>query len=267
MGSSEPALVPGDVVDAPPPGREQWLFTDRRIAGVTFRGLADAWGWLQFRNCAFVECTFERCEVNWRFGGRGFEQDAASWISASRFVRCDLRQFKVAYGGVEGSVFENCRWDFPNFLRNTDLISNRFIGIVRRLIILGQDDTPPGEMSQPRARANVIRGNDFRAADLRELELRNGVPVEDQLWPEGPNCGVIDRYPERMEILLSQLQGRDDNEAKRWRIWLSTLAIHHGPATQQQSTWERWDDPSKNAIWNGVLAALAAVELDGAPRP
>lgn len=261
MAATEPGLRPGDVVETSPAGGVQWLIADRKIEGVTFRGLGDAWGWLRFRNCELVDCTFERCRVNWDFGGRPFEQDAASLISSSRFIRCDLRQFQVAYGGVEHSLFQNCRWDFPNFLHHTDLVENRFVGIVRRLIIWGKDVAETSEVLQPRSRPNVISGNDFRDADLRELELRYGVPVAEQMWPHGQHCGVIDRYPERIDAVAAHLNHRHDQDADRWRIWLSTLAIHHGLDTDQQTMWDRWDDPSKSPVHNAVLAALAALEL------
>ena len=165
------------------------------------------------------------------------------------------------YGGVHDSLFERCRWD-ANFVRTFDLVDNRFVGIVRRLVLCGEDASL-GVDIPARSRPNLITGNDFSAADLRGCEVRDGVPVEAQRWPAGPHCGSIDRIPERLAALAGRIGGEPD--AGRLRHWLSTYETCHGAGTRQTTVWARWDDPERKPVANRFVQLLAGVELPARP--
>jgi hypothetical protein len=50
----------------------------------------------------------------------------------------------------------------------------------------------------PRRRVNEFRGNDFSEADIDYVDLRDGIDVSAQRWPEGDGYYHLDRWPERL---------------------------------------------------------------------
>ncbi|NHA67338.1 hypothetical protein [Phycicoccus flavus] len=252
-----PELPPGTVVRRPPTGTV-WQFRDRRIEGVTFRGVRTPEEWLSFERTVFVDCTFERCDLQWDWGGDHEHQDDGPHLLGCRIVRCDLRNTSLPYGRIEGSTFDTCRWH--SHLDAVDLVDNVFVGVVDSLSLWGRNQ-PLIPSIRPRSRPNEIRGNDFTAADLRGLGLHAGVPVHDQRWPEGPGCGVVERVPERVAALRARTEGSPDpadqelvDAVTDWEYW-------DDPGNRQQDAWLRWDDPSMPESSNRFHRALAELDL------
>ncbi len=254
-----PELRWGTVVEQRPADAVVWEFRDRVVEGVTFRGIRDGEEWLSFQRATFVDCTFEGCALQWDFGTHHERQDEAADLVRCRIRGCDLRQFSLSYGRIEGCTFEGCRWD-RHHLRNVDLVDNVFLGVVESLTLWGRDVPIVEGLLRPRPRPNEIRGNDFRRADLRGLALRAEVPVRDQLWPESPSCAVVDRVPERVAAILERTRGSDDPvdkelhfEAQGWHFW-------NVPGAEQSQLWLRWDDPSMPDASNRFHRALAETD-------
>lgn len=255
-----PALKPGDVVEAGPKEGAFWEFKNRRIEGVTFRRLKDAGDWMGFRSCQFVDCVFDRCLVNWDWGGHGSDVASGSRFDGCHFLKCDLRWFPRLHGRIERCTFQDCKWKTAMF-RSNDLVANRFLGVVDSLTIWGRE-VPVIPGTPVREGPNLILGNDFRDADLRGLGLRAEVPVRDQLWPEGPHCAVVDRVPERVVQLQRRLDGRTDPESAallRQADWYQRWA---DPETTQTVGWLRWNDPIMPEDNNRFHRALAELDLD-----
>lgn len=128
--------------------------------------------------------------LEWRFDGRR--------LGSIRFERIrdgwDWLTFRDC-------TFESCNWE-PLHLRSTDLVGNRFVGVVRGLSLWGRDDS--------RTRPNEIRGIDFTEADMQGLGLNSEVPVDDQLWPLGENYIRLERKPDRMQSLRRRLECHGD---------------------------------------------------------
>jgi hypothetical protein len=252
-----PELVPGTRVQRP----EQdvmWRFFDRRIEGVTFRGIRDGAKWLSFRHTEFVDCTFERCDLRWSWGGHHEHQDWGPRFVGCRFDRCDLNNTEFPYGRIEGCTFDSCRW--KTHLRSVDLVDNVFLGVVDSLTIWGRHSQLLATM-RSKDQPNVITGNNFSAADLRGLGLRGGMPVLDQQWPTGPGCAIVDRIPERVALIEARAEARADpvdqellDSVRWWRYWRS-------PGTEQDIAWLRWDDPAMTEESNRFYRALAEVRL------
>lgn len=240
-----------------------WPGVTDRIEGVTFRGLRDAVAWLSFTRCELIDCVFEDCTVDWDFGGRTADQQAASVLTGCRFVGCDMREFRCHYGRVIGSVFQECDWRGAS-LSTLDLVDNRFVGVVESLTLFGVD-LPLYPGAPCRDQRNVLRGNDFRESDLRGLGLRAGVPVEHQRWPQGEACAVVDRVRERVVELGRGLRGRSDPEAELLRTAIGDFEFWDVLAVPQDSLWMRWDDPIMPERSNTFHRALSQVKLTASP--
>lgn len=253
-----PELPPGAVV-ARPPASTVWDFSDRTLHDVTFRGVRDGEEWLAFRRTVFQGCTFERCDLQWHWGSHHERQDEAARFVGCRIVRCDLRNTSFAYGRIEGCTIDSCRW--RRHLTAVDVVDTVFLGVVDGLTLWGRDLSLPGTV-RPRERPNEIRGNDFRGADLRGLGLMAGVPVHDQLWPEGPACAVVDRVPERVAAILRRTEGSDDPADVALRDSAQWYLDWREPGTEQDTLWLRWDDPSMPEASNRFHRAVAHTSPD-----
>ena len=254
-----PDLSRGTVVERRPADGTVWQFRDRHIEGVTFRGIRDGAEWMSFRRVVFVDCTFEDCDLQWAWGSHHERQDEAAHLLGCRVVGCDLQNTSLAYGRIEGCTVERCQWREP--LTAVDLVDNVFVGVVESLTIWGRH-VPLAAVITPRPRPNEIIGNDFRGADLRGLGLHAEVPVRDQLWPEGPDCAIVERVPERVAAILERTAGADDplgrelHESARW--W----GLSNDDDAIQSEAWLRWDDPVMPDFSNRFHQALAETRLD-----
>lgn len=229
---------------------------DRVVDGVTFRGIHDADEWLSFAGVRFVDCTFEDCNLQWHFGADHERQERASHLIGCRILGCDLRNLSLAYGRIEGCTFEACQWG--RHLGTLDLVDNAFLGVVEALTLWGRD-LPLADLI-PRPRPNEIRGNDFRRADLRGLGLWAEVPVRDQLWPEGPNCAIVDRVPERIAAIVERTAASDDPRDQELHVSATWWDVMHPPGTEQSALWLRWDDPAMPDESNRLHRAIGRTE-------
>jgi len=247
---SGPGLPPGAIVKRRPVDGSEWKIDGRRIEGVTFDRIKDGREWLTFRDCEFVDCLFDRCTLNWILGNSALDPGAASRFVRCRFTACDLGLMRAREVRFEDCTFTSCKWE-PLHLRATDLIRNRFVGVVRGLTLWGRE-------AEPGARANHIYGNDFSEADLRGVGLRGEVPVDDQLWPAGDNYVRVDRMPDRMRALRTRLEL--DGDSLRLLDWLKFNEVDLRPELLQSVDIVRLDDPAMSE--ESLRARRALVDVD-----
>jgi uncharacterized protein YjbI with pentapeptide repeats len=143
-------------------------------------------------NCEFADCDFSRVSVEWLpFAGGG-----------SRFLRCRFAGAQI--GDFDEVALVEC--DFTNahlngwFTWDADVIDCRFAGRLEGVVFTATDSDGRGH--------NEIRGNDFRDADLVDVDFRNGVDLDAQLLPESEDYLRIRDLPSTLR--------RTRAEVKRW---------------------------------------------------
>jgi hypothetical protein len=148
------------------------------------------------------------------FSGRRF--DYLSIGEGSRLVGCDFRRIRVTGGGLGGgkrpTVYQECVFDGAR-LQNvipgrasfvscsfrdvtiTDLrchsaefVDCVFSGQLKTVIFNGRVTNPDPELGRS---VNAFQGNDFREADLRDVEFRTGIDLDRQLLPDGPEYLLV----------------------------------------------------------------------------
>lgn len=142
---------------------------------------------------------------------------------------------------------------------STDLVENRFVGLVRGLTVAGRSQPysapPPDHRVKLPGRENVVTGNDFTAADLQGLGLRRGVALDQQRWPSGPDV-VLDRVPERVEMVLASLP---PDESPDRRLLIALLARER-ERDGQSTRFFRYDDPTMGRVHPVMVRLLGDVQ-------
>ena len=168
-------VVAGGTVVRPGLGRLRYFAT--RFEGVRVEGLSRMREWVSFQGCEFAECDFVDCDLDGSFCGALADPAAASTFTGCRFVRCRLADAYLGGARLERCVFEDCDFDGVFFV-STDLVENRFVGLVKSLSIAARSSEysapPPNHKVKLPPRENEVRGNDFTAAELQGLGLREG---------------------------------------------------------------------------------------------
>jgi hypothetical protein len=142
-------------------------------------------------DCRFIECDFSRVEVEWLPFANGDSLFRDCRFDGARIgdfgdVRLDRCQFVGA--DLEG-------W----FTRTADLVDCRFAGRLSRVVFNGRDVEG--------SRTNEFVGNDFREADLDDVDFRD-IDLDAQLLPQGDEC-----------IRLRDLQERVNAVRKTVKAW------------------------------------------------
>jgi hypothetical protein len=193
-------------VEGPPPPRETRIRTDLRdirfepetpnvvlervtAERVDFSELS-FWAFTA-EDCRFIDCDFSRVEVEWLpfAGGDSLFRDCrfdGARIGDFGDVRLERCQFADA--DLEG-------W----FTWTADLVDCRFAGRLSGVVFNGRDAEG--------SRTNEFVGNDFREADLDDVDFRD-IDLDAQLLPQG------DEY-----IRLRDLQERVNTVRKTVKTW------------------------------------------------
>lgn len=176
--------------------------------------------------------SFNRCDF-----GRAVLRQASlglpprSIYRECRFDRADLRQCDPGLARFERCSFDGAKLDNWNCAMN-DFVDCRFSGRLRRVVFSGGLHVDPSlaEGAPPRLKAlmapyppNEFHGNDFRNADLDEVEFRGGIDLDAQLLPDDPAYVRLDIRPEilaRVEAYVVTLEGAERTEAQSLLDWL-----------------------------------------------
>ena len=188
------------------------------------------------------QTTFEDCQfVGTRLSGVEPGQ--------ARFVRC-------SFDGADLSGW--------NAVAN-ELIDCRFSGLLKRCNFWGapvDDWLAPGHL-KPRRTRNEFRGNDFRAAELRDVSFVGGIEIGAQLWPASDEYIRLDRLPERIAQARPIVEAWTDPVGRK--LGLIMLAVYSEAGFEQQAELfaHRSLEGIPKAIAEQVWAALAASDIAG----
>jgi hypothetical protein len=142
--------------------------------------------------------SFERCDFSRVTIGSG-NMGSLPWVTYRdcRFVRANLSRALPAIARFEGCLFDHAtldRWFCPQ----AEFVDCVFAGPLRSVRFHGTVDRPDIAARLGRTR-NEFVGNDFRAADLVDVELVGGIDLSRQHWPDSPEYVVVTELPQRLE--------------------------------------------------------------------
>lgn len=177
--------------------------------------------------------TFERCDFSRSVLKVGsFSVPPPSVYRGCRFDRADLRQCNPGLARFEQCSFEGAKIDGWESW-NAEFVDCRFAGRLRKVIFsagMGGDpeiyERAPEHLKRfhkPRSEPLAFRGNDFRNADLDEVEFRGGIDLDAQLLPDDPAYIRLDIRPEtlaRVEAYANTLPGEERTQAQSLLGWL-----------------------------------------------
>ena len=134
------------------------LFEDSSFRQLRRPASDGTWGQgsLARRPSVYRRCTFDG--VRFRIRG-GFS------VGVARFEQCSFRRCDF------GEHFSFC----------ADYIDCVFIGPIKRAVFYGA--APDGHWCD--GKVNILQGNDFSEAELRDVAFRGGVDLAAQRWSEG----------------------------------------------------------------------------------
>jgi hypothetical protein len=251
------SVIEGGVVDraGPEPARHERV----RFVGTRFVGIAGMRGRLSFEACELDDCEFVDCDVDATFCGALAYPESASRFVGVRFVRSRVAGAYLGGARLERCLFEDC--DFEGAIWDSvDVVDCTFTGVVASLNLSASSGPisrpPPFHRDKLPPRTNLITGNDFSRADLRALNLRHGVRVDQQRWPGDPSYVVLDRLPERLAAVLDALEGATDSDSRTLRLMLANEA-----RTGQEADLYRLDDPAMSPVHHRLVRLLADVNV------
>ena len=186
----------------PPP--KVW-FEDAHLEDVDFSRLK-----IDFFVAA--DSTFDRCDFNRSLivgslsgaPGRAVFRDCV-------FDRANLRNAAPGNGRFERCSFDHAKLDGWNSW-SAEFVDCRFAGPLRKVEFRGistyeaaaqrRTATINGDSSSDRGR-NEFRGNDFRDADLEQVEFIDGIDLDAQRLPDGPDYLRVDVRPETIDRVVA----------------------------------------------------------------
>jgi hypothetical protein len=159
------------------------------------------------QKCRFVDCDFSRVQVEWLPFANG----------GSLFQRCSFAEARIADFGR--ARFEGC--NFANadlegwFTWAADVVDCRFAGRVTGVVFSGADTD---------GTRREFRGNDFREADLDDVAFRNGIDLDAQLLPDGPEYIRLRDMSSRIERARRDVEAWSDEEAREVALQMLGIA-------------------------------------------
>jgi uncharacterized protein YjbI with pentapeptide repeats len=225
---SEPAQIIGHDLEGGrfdvDPGRDYW-FEQITLCGVDFGGAQfgkpDGEGGLTVSACLLEDCnfsdsTFHSADLGW--GERTVYRRCA-------FDRASLRQILGRSPLMMAFTLGRARFEDCTFLDATirgwlaheaEFVRCRFRGTIDRCRFFGTWEERRW-LGLRRPRRNEYRGNDFREVEFIWSSFEKGIPIGEQLWPEGPEYVRLNGVGERIRRarpLVATWPERDRQEAE-----------------------------------------------------
>ncbi len=200
---------------------------------------------LGIHGCTFIGCDFRTAELRGSIGmaPRPVFRECA-------FDGADLRHADPGEARFERCTFDGARLDGWRTW-NAEFVECRFGGRLHDVEFDGRSPTlrvlAPGAEPVP-APPNEFRGNDFRAAELDQVDFRGGIDLDAQLWPDDPLLRRVDVSPDRIaraEAAARRLGGdrlERDLQLVEWlrnRYREQPMAVVRGP---HPATFDRYLD-------------------------
>ena len=176
-------------------------FQGAQLEDVDFSGLTLPK--FRARGSTFERCDFSRAVLK----EASFSLPPRSVYRDCRFDRADLRQAQPGLARFERCTFERAKLDGWHGW-HADFVDCRFSGRLRNIEFWAapsQDPITPRtperfrEAMRRERPPNEFRGNDFRAADLENVEFLGGIDLDAQFLPEGPEYARLDIRPETLD--------------------------------------------------------------------
>jgi hypothetical protein len=231
---SEPATIIGHDLEGGrfevDPGTDYWFeqitLRDVDFSGAQF-GKADGEGGLRVSACLLEDCdfsdsTFHSADLGW--GGRSVYR-RCSFDSAS--LRQVLGRSPLMMAFTLGEArFEDCTFldaKIRGWLaHDAEFVRCRFRGKIDRCRFFGRQLDRRWFGLLPRRR-NEYCGNDFREVEFIWSSFEQGIPIRDQLWPEGPDYIRLDRVDERITRVRPLVESWPDADRQEAEVELNML--------------------------------------------
>jgi hypothetical protein len=203
-------------------------FTDCDFSGLRTGAVPMLWG-------GTADCFYVRC----------------------RFDKADLRRMTFARERFEGCSFRHAKmedWD-----STAEFIDCTFEGKMRQVQFWGHNPNPISARRKPPPRArNEFRGNDFRNAELWDVEFRGGIDLEAQLLPEGPEYIKLDRIMERARRARPAIEAWPAGEERRRALIMLDVFADPARHDDQPTLFANRGDLGSDRMWATLAAALPA---------
>lgn len=250
--------VTGDLTDTTYRVREgSVLFDSVHASNVDFSG-STFWHFIA-NGSMFSDCSFDRVRMSGTLSGS----------TQSVFRRCSFKRAHLRNAFPGQARFEECQFDHANIKgwRSTraEFVGCTFAGRIEDVMFFGRPWAPEAERVRPPRSINEFRGNDFRLSDLRDFSLVDGIQIEAQLWPTGPQYIMLDRIKERIHLVRAQVAKWPDAKAREAALLM--LRVQEEVRREQDTLFARRDDidvvPAR--IRDRVWALLKEAPLPGEP--
>jgi uncharacterized protein YjbI with pentapeptide repeats len=232
------------------PPRGDVRFVDARLVSVDFSGAA-------FDRFVSTGSEFDHCN----FARVRFGRDTHPWIGSERltlyrdcnFDKADMRDANLGVTRFERCSFRGSRMD-KVFSITAEFVDCVFEGLLKECTFYGAPDPRLEPRVELDREVNEFRGNDFSRAVLRYCVFRDGVDLDAQRFPTGPEYvwlrSFARRIPPARAALVRRLRGEELERALRY---LHTL----------ETTYERQPDvfidvhDTKTPGWIDVIRLLS----------
>jgi len=242
------------------PPRGDVRFTDARLVSVDFSGAA-------FDRFVSAGSDFEACN----FSRVRFGRNTRSWLGSERrtlyrdctFDEADMRDVNFGQSRFERCSFRGTRME-KWFSIAAEFVDCLFEASVRECTFYGR----PNRRLEPRLQLdrelNEFRGNDFSRAILRDCVFRDGIDLDAQRFPTGPEYVWLRSFRRRIAptraALVQRLRGVELERALRYLRMLETTY-----RDQSDVLLDLRD--TKTPGWLDVVRLLAGTSNDIAAPP
>ena len=205
------------------PPRGDVRFTDARLASVDFSGAV--FDRFVSQGSEFANCDFSRV----RFG-----RDTHAWIGSERrtmyrectFGRADMREVNFGDARFERCTFRGTRME-TWFTSAAEFVDCIFEGSVRECTFYGKVNRILEPRMASDREVHEFRGNDFSLAMLRDCVFRDGIDLDAQRLPSGPQYVLLRSFRRRIAptraALVRRLRGEELERALRQLNMLETI--------------------------------------------
>jgi hypothetical protein len=227
------------VVERPGQVRPKFTIVSETRRGGRFE--PPATGWVSFEEADFSDVDLSGLQLQSFHASRsrftdcdfsGLRTGAVPRLGGCRYVRCtfdraDLRRANFELARFEHCSFRNAR--IENWNSGTgEFIECTFEGKMRHVQFWGRPNGPFSVGLKPPRKRNEFHANDFRNAELWDVEFRAGIDLDAQLLPAGPEYIKLDRIIERARLVRPAIEAWPAGEERK--LALARLDMFADPA-------------------------------------
>lgn len=157
----------------------------------------------------FINCTFVNCE---------FENGTLGYLPGAVYANCDFVGIDFQHVDPGVSRFDHCAFESGRVsgwrATAAEFVGCSFTGRVVDSVFFGR---PFGAYAKPLAgirTRNEFVGNNFSAAELEDVDFREGIDLDLQEWPHSDAYAVIHDWPARVAAIAAgrELFSSDSSE-------------------------------------------------------